>query len=52
MGRQSDLDNHANQINPNSDAYWESRGYDDRPDDWEERIEEEQRQNEEEQQQS
>lgn len=38
MSRQSDLDNHANQINPNNDAYWESRGYDERPDDWEERI--------------
>ena len=36
MDRQSDLDNHANQLNPNNDAYWESRGYDDRPDDWEE----------------
>ena len=31
----SDLDNHANQMNPNNDAYWESRGYDERPDDWE-----------------
>ena len=38
MSRQSDLDNHANQLNPNSDAYWESRGWDDRPDDWEERA--------------
>ena len=26
MSRQSDLDNHANQMNPNNDAYWESRG--------------------------
>ena len=41
MSRQSDMDNHANQMNPNSDAYWESRGYDERPDDWEERVEEE-----------
>ena len=40
MSRQSDLDNHANQLNPNNDAYWESRGWDDRPDDWEERAEE------------
>ena len=31
----SDLDNHANQMNPNNDAYWESRGYDERTDDWE-----------------
>ena len=52
MSRQSDLDNHANQMNPNNDAYWESRGYDDRPDDWEERAEEEEQQNEEEQQQT
>ncbi len=39
MSRQSDLDNHANQMNPNNDAYWDSRGYDERPDDWEERVE-------------
>lgn len=38
---QADLDNHANQCNPNNDAYWEGRGEDERPDDWEERIEEE-----------
>jgi hypothetical protein len=24
----ADLDNHANQMNPNNDAYWSSRGYD------------------------
>ena len=41
MSRQSDLDNHANQLNPNNDAYWESRGWDERPDDWDEREEEE-----------
>ena len=35
MSRQSDADNHANQLNPNHDAYWESRGSDERPDDWE-----------------
>ena len=35
MSRKDDLDNHANQLNPNNDAYWESRGWDDRPDDWE-----------------
>lgn len=39
MGRQDDLDNHADQLNPNNDAYWESRGWDDRPEDWEERVE-------------
>ena len=41
MSRQSDMDNHANQLNPNNDAYWESRGWDDRPDDWEDRAEQE-----------
>lgn len=30
-----DDDNRANQMNPNNDAYWESRGYDERPYDWE-----------------
>lgn len=37
----ADNDNHSNQCNPNNDAYWDSRGADGRPDDWEERIEEE-----------
>jgi hypothetical protein len=31
-----DLDNYADQLNPNNDAYWDSRGYDGRPDDWDE----------------
>ena len=35
MSRQSDLDNHANQLNSNNDAYWHSRGWEERPDDWE-----------------
>ena len=39
MSRQSDLDNHANQLNPNNDAYWQSRGEDERPNDWVERLE-------------
>ena len=30
----ADQDNHANQLNDNNDAYWQSRGYDERPDDW------------------
>lgn len=33
---QQDLDNHANQMNPNNDAYWSSRGEDGRPDGWDE----------------
>ena len=31
----SNNDNHANQMNPNNDPYWESRGHDERPDNWE-----------------
>lgn len=30
----TDLDNHSNQLNPNNDAYWQSRGSNSRPDDW------------------
>lgn len=37
MGR-SEQDNHAIQMNPNNDAYWQSRGYDGRPEDWQEQI--------------
>jgi hypothetical protein len=33
-----DDDNHSNQLNPNNDAYWEARGWDERPDDWENRL--------------
>ena len=40
MSRTSDLDNHADQLNPNNDAYWESRGFDERPDQWEEQASE------------
>lgn len=31
----ADADNHSDQLNPNNDAYWQSRGEDERPDDWE-----------------
>jgi hypothetical protein len=34
---QHDDDNRANQLNPNNDAYWQSRGDESRPDDWEQR---------------
>ncbi len=37
MSRKDDVDNRSNQMNPNNDAYWASRGYDERPDAWEER---------------
>jgi hypothetical protein len=39
MSHHSDMDNHANQMNPNNDTYWESRGDDERPDDWKDRAE-------------
>ena len=38
MSRQTDLDNHANQLNPNNDAYWQSRGEEERDDDWEQEV--------------
>ena len=38
---QAELDHRADQLNPNNDNYWESRGYDERPDDWEDRSGEE-----------
>ena len=41
MSWQSDLDNHEDQMNPNNEAYWESRGWDDRSEDWEDRVEDE-----------
>lgn len=34
MHSKDELDNHANQLNSNNDAYWQSRDYDERPDDW------------------
>lgn len=33
---QHDLDNYSRQLDPENDAYWQSRGEDERPDDWEE----------------
>ena len=38
---QEELDHRADQLNPNNDDYWEARGYDERPDDWEDRLENE-----------
>lgn len=38
MPSQKDMDNHGDQLNPNNDAYWQSRGEDERPDDWEDRL--------------
>ena len=39
MPRGGNDDNRADQMNPNNDAYWQSRGYDERPDDWESHAE-------------
>ena len=35
-------------MNPNNDAYWESRGFDERPDDWEGRVNDEDEEDDEE----
>ena len=37
-----DADNRSNWCDPNDDAYWESRGEDDRPEDRDERVADEQ----------
>lgn len=34
-------DNRSAQLNPNNDSYWQSRGYDERPENWNEIIKEE-----------
>ena len=34
MKDRDDRNNHANQMNPNNDAYWQARGYNERPNDW------------------
>ena len=34
-------DDRSVQLNPNNDAYWQSRGEESRPDDWEDQSEEE-----------
>lgn len=40
MSTKSDSDNRANQLNENNDAYWQSRGCDERPEEWEDFSEE------------
>ncbi len=34
MGKQSNRDNRANQLNPNNNAYWQSRANEAGPADW------------------
>ena len=41
MSHQDDLDNRSRQLDPEHDAYWQSRGEDERPDDYEDRLENE-----------
>lgn len=41
MSKKSDADNHSNQMNSNHDAYWQSRGEAERPDDWADRLNDE-----------
>jgi len=31
-------DNRTNQLNPNNDAYWQSRGEDERPQNWADQV--------------
>ncbi|MDC7713445.1 hypothetical protein PQU96_04725 [Vogesella sp. LYT5W] len=38
MSSQKDLDNRANQLNPEHDAYHQSRGEEGRPEDWKDRL--------------
>ena len=38
MKGRNDRNHYANQMNPNNDAYWQSRGYNERPDDWEVQV--------------
>ena len=36
--------NHSNQMNPNNDAYWQARGYNERPEGWEEQVDKKEQQ--------
>ncbi|HLO77104.1 MAG TPA: hypothetical protein VK196_11680 [Magnetospirillum sp.] len=37
----ADLDNYSRQLDPEHDTYWQARGYDERPEDWQEKLEDE-----------
>jgi len=41
MGTKEDLDNHSRQLDPEHDAYWQSRGEDERPENWQDHVEQE-----------
>ncbi|WP_198931777.1 hypothetical protein [Labilibacter marinus] len=34
-----ELDNYSRQLDPENDAYWQSRGEEERPTDWQDRLE-------------
>jgi hypothetical protein len=38
---QHDDDNRSRQLDPEHDTYWQSRGEDERPEDWQEQLEDE-----------
>ena len=40
MAKKDNSDNRANQHNPNNNAYWQARGYPQRPPDWQRRARE------------
>ena len=42
---QEELDQRSRQMDPEHDDYWQSRGYDERPDDWQEKLTENNDQN-------
>ena len=44
MKGRDDRTNHANQMNPNNDAYWQARGYIERPDDWKDQVDKKEQQ--------
>ena len=35
---QADRDNRSRQLDPEHDAYWQSRGEEERPEDWKDRL--------------
>lgn len=37
---QEELDNYSRQRDPENDEYWKSRQFEERPDDWKERLKE------------
>jgi hypothetical protein len=38
ISKEDDEKNRQEQLNHNTDVYWQSRGWDQRPDDWEDRV--------------